>query len=188
MLTKVFLLCFAFAYANCQLIFPGAPGCGCNAPLVSPPCNGPVEVLAPVAGASSAGLQGLLQLLMQRGALAGARPALPANLAALQAPRAALPAALLGAGPTAIYPEIVMNSPVTVAPACGCGASQCSCNGLCNCGCGGPALGCPNLFLPAASPMSAMSPQLLSPALPPVCPCQNKCQFLRKIPIPPPSI
>ncbi|CAB3223136.1 unnamed protein product [Arctia plantaginis] len=42
-----------------------------------------------------------------------------------------------------------------------------------------------NPFLPAASPVSAMAP--FNPLLPPATPC-SKCQYLKKIPIPPPCI
>ncbi|XP_032525109.2 uncharacterized protein LOC116776115 [Danaus plexippus] len=42
-------------------------------------------------------------------------------------------------------------------------------------------------FLPAASPVSAMAPPT-SNLLPPVIPSQNRHHFLRKIPIPPPTL
>lgn len=41
-----------------------------------------------------------------------------------------------------------------------------------------------NPFLPAASPVSALAPYSM---LPPACPC-SRCQYLKKIPIPPPCI
>lgn len=44
-----------------------------------------------------------------------------------------------------------------------------------------------NPFLPAASPVSAMAPPTSS-LLPPVVPTQVRSHFLRKIPIPPPSL
>lgn len=42
-----------------------------------------------------------------------------------------------------------------------------------------------NPFLPAASPVSALAP--FNPLLPPASPC-SRCQYLKKIPIPPPCI
>uniref|UniRef100_A0A2A4JZM5 Uncharacterized protein n=1 Tax=Heliothis virescens TaxID=7102 RepID=A0A2A4JZM5_HELVI len=42
-----------------------------------------------------------------------------------------------------------------------------------------------NPFLPAASPVSALAP--FSPLLPPANTC-SRCQYLKKIPIPPPCI
>nr|XP_037873596.1 proline-rich protein 36-like [Bombyx mori] len=45
----------------------------------------------------------------------------------------------------------------------------------------------PNPFLPIASPVSALAP-LFSPLLPPALPCNCGCNYLKKIPIPPPCI
>lgn len=44
-----------------------------------------------------------------------------------------------------------------------------------------------NPFLPVASPVSPYMPPI-SPFLPPASPCNNRCQYLKKIPIPPPCI
>lgn len=44
-----------------------------------------------------------------------------------------------------------------------------------------------NPFLPAASPVSALAPPV-SNLLPPIRPTQTRCQHLRKIPIPPPTL
>lgn len=44
-----------------------------------------------------------------------------------------------------------------------------------------------NPFLPIASPVSPYM-QPISPCLPQASPCNNRCQYLKKIPIPPPCI
>ncbi|CAH0717140.1 unnamed protein product, partial [Brenthis ino] len=85
-------------------------------------------------------------------------------------PMAQLPMALPPAQPEIVYPYPAVQE-----------KSNCPCSA-----CAAPApLISP--FLPSASPISAWAPPT-SNLLPPVIPSQSRSQFLRKVPIPPPTL
>ena len=102
-------------------------------------------------------------------------PNMPVPVAApvVPVPAPSIPAAPLPMPVAALQPEILYPLPLL--------QEKCSC-----CSCASPApLVSP--FLPAASPVSAWAPPT-SNLLPPVIPNQSRTHFLRKVPIPPPTL
>lgn len=107
-----------------------------------------------------------------------AGPQLVSNVGYQLGPQLAnLPAVLSGPRgnvPVANYPSQLVNAPVIASYP----------NGK-PCACGAPA-GLVNPYLPPQSPVSALAPTT-SNCLPAMVPTSSRCNYLRQIPIPPPS-